>query len=143
MKTLNSNQLKAIYALLGEHGLRDEKESIIQAFTGGRSTHVSDMTSAEAAALIGHLKSLDNTEAGATRMRNKILSMAHEMNWCLTPGPSPQERGVKRRIDMGRVNNWCISRSYLKKKLDDYTYSELPKLVSQFEEVYKSHLKTV
>lgn len=134
MKTINPNQLKAIHALLGINGLRDEKQNIVSAFTGGRTTHVSEMSSAEAAALIGHLKSLNNTEAGATRMRNKILSMAHEMNWRI--------EGTK-RVSMQHVNNWCTSRSYLKKPLDNYTYNELPKLVSQFEEVYKSHLKAV
>ncbi len=130
-KILNQKQLRAIHALLGDHGLRDEKESIVRAFTSGRTTHSSEMSGSEAAALIGHLKSLNPINGRADKMRNKILSMAHEMNW--------EKDG---RIDMEHLNNWCLSKSYLKKKLDDYQYAELPKLVTQFEQVYKSHLKT-
>ena len=130
MKHLNTNQLRAIHALLGEHGLRDEKESIVEAFTGGRTTHSSKMSGKEAAALIGHLKSLNPVNNRADKMRNKILSMAHEMQW--------EKEG---KVDMEHLNNWCLSKSYLKKKLDDYEYNELPKLVTQFEQVYKSHLK--
>lgn len=129
-------QVKIIYTLLGLARLRDEKDGIILAFTGNRTKSVSQMTTEEAKALIAHLKSLDEAETGATKMRNKILSLAHEMNWT-------RQIGSKKLIDMDHVNGWCISRSYLKKKLDDYTYNELPKLVTQFEEVYKSYLKGV
>jgi hypothetical protein len=143
MKKLNPKKLKAIYALLGDNGLRDEKESIVNGFSGGRTTHASELTNAEAAALIGHLKSLDQTEGRATKMRNKILSMAHEMNWTTSPlTPLQMERG-KKKVDMQRVNNWCSKYGHAHKPLDDYSYNELPRLVSQFEEVYKSHLKAV
>jgi len=137
MKKINLKQLRAIHSLLGDNGLRDEKDSIVNAFTGGRTKHSREMTSAEAAALIGHLKSLDQTEARSTKMRNKILSMAHEMDWRVATGS-----GV-RIVDMDRINNWCAKYGHKHKPLDDYTYSELPRLVSQFEEVYKSHLKAV
>lgn len=130
----NQAQVKAIYSLLGAHGLRDEKESIVSAFSGGKTTSVRALSFNEAAALIGHLKSLDRADNGAVKMRNKILSMAHEMNW-RNPGTT--------EIDMDHVNNWCINRSYLKKKLDAYTHDELPALVTQFEQVYKSYLKEV
>jgi len=133
-KTLEPKLIKAIHSLLGDHHLREEKESIVHQFSAGRTTHVSDLRKSEALELIGHLKSLDEKERSATKMRNKVLSLAHEMNW--------RKQGTD-EIDMSHVNNWCIAKSYLKKKLDDYTYAELPKLVSQFEEVYKSYLKGV
>lgn len=126
------SQVRAIYALLGKHGLRDEKDSIVKSFTANRTNSVRAMNWHEAAALIGHLKSLDPKELSSDKMKSKILSYAHEMNWRI-PGTTV--------IDMDHVNNWMLGFSYLKKKLDDYTYTELPKLVSQFEEVYKSHLK--
>jgi predicted ATP-grasp superfamily ATP-dependent carboligase len=135
--------IKAIYTLLGQNHLRDEKENIVSAFTGGRTNSVRKMYYAEAAALIGHLKSMDVTEERSTKMRNKILSMAHEMNWTKPVGSKQLAVGKGASIDMEHVNNWMLSKSYLKKKLDDYTYTELPKLVTQFEEVYKSHLKKV
>ncbi len=149
MIKINKDQLSAIHTLLHKNNLKDQKADIVSAFTAGRSTSSKDLTKSEAAALIGHLKSLDKVDNSATKMRNKILSMAWEMHWVrsLTPSPSPEERGgqtfIKTVIDMQHVNNWCLKSSYLKKKLDDYKYEELPKLVSQFEEVYKSYLKGV
>lgn len=130
----NQAQVKAIYSLLGKNGLRDEKENIVRSFTTGRTTSVRAMSFNQAAALIGHLKSLDVEDKAGDKMRNKIISMAHEMGW-RKPGTD--------QIDMKHLNGWCIAHSYLKKKLDDYKYRELPKLVSQFEEVYKSYLKTL
>jgi hypothetical protein len=135
-------QVKIIYTLLGLANLRDQKDDIIMNFTGGRTDSVSKMDTAEAAALIAHLKSADKTESSSTKMRNKILSMAHEMNWThivkTTPGTP-----FKSKVDMEHVDNWCKAKGYLHKPLDDYTYNELPKLVSQFEEVYKSYLNKV
>jgi len=134
---INGKQVKAIYALLGDHGLRDEKESIVSAFTAGRTKSVRAMTFHEAKALISHLKSMDEKENSSTKMRNKILTLAHEMGWQKrTPS------GVT-MIDMNHVNNWMRSKSYLKKELDEYTYNELPKLVSQFEEVYRTYIKSL
>lgn len=127
-------QITVIHTLLGKQGLKDEKRSIVLSFTAGRTDSVKEMRNEEAAALIGHLKSMDPEEKSADKMRNKILSMAHEMGWRL-PGTT--------RVDMGHVNGWMRSKSYLKKDLDAYRYGELPKLVSQFEEVYKSFLSKV
>lgn len=127
-------QIKAIYALLGQYHLRDEKENIVSAFTGGRTHSVRAMKPNEATALIGHLKSMDGEEKSNDKMRNKILSMCHDMNWTI-PGTG--------KVDMAHLNNWCMASGYLKKKLDSYTHSELPALVTQFEHVYKHHLTKV
>lgn len=122
--SITPNQITAIYSLLAKAGLRDEKDNIVASFTNGRTDHVSEMLKEEAATLIGHLKSLNPDEKRAQKMRGKILGMAHEMGW-----------------KFGGLNNWCLQRSYLKKKLDAYDYNELPRLVTQFEQVYKSYLK--
>lgn len=139
------NQVKIIYTLLGENNLRDEKESIVQAFSGGKTTSVRALRNAEAFALISHLKSMDLVDTRATKMRNKILSMAHEMGWNLNPTLSKTAGSVqvKAKIDMEHVNNWCLSHSYLHKALDKYEYQELPKLVTQFENMYRGHVKSI
>lgn len=136
---LTPNQLRAIHALLKDAGLTDDKESIVDSFSGGRTKHVSELKKGEAAALIGHLKSLDTTTHRADKMRNKILSMAHEMGWEKSVDKN-QLTKIKRPIDMDRVNNWCIKYGYLHKKLDAYNYKELPRLVTQMEGVYKDYL---
>lgn len=128
------SQIAAIHTLLSKQGLKDEKRDIVRSFTAGRTESVKEMRNEEAAALIGHLKSMDPEEKSADKMRNKILSMAHEMGW---------RKSGNERIDMDHVNGWMRSKSYLKKDLDAYRYGELPKLVSQFEEVYKSFIKKV
>jgi hypothetical protein len=131
----NAVQVKAIYTLLGKLHLRDEKESIVLAFSGGKTDSVRELSFGEAAALIAHLKSMDDPEENSnTRMRNKIIGMAREMNWLI--------KGTG-KVDMDHLNNWCVQLGYLHKKLDDYTHSELPGLVTQFEQVYKSYLKGV
>jgi hypothetical protein len=128
-------QIKAIYALLSKLGLRDDKESIVRAFSGGKHSSLSKLKDGEAAALIGHLKSMVNPhDASDTKMKNKIIGMAHEMNWTI--------EGTG-KVDMDHLNNWCVKSGYLHKPLDAYRHNELPKLVSQFEEVYKSYLKQV
>lgn len=138
MKRSTISQIAAIHTLLSKQGLKDDKANIVQSFTAGRTTSTKEMSMDEAAALIGHLKSMDPQDKGSDRMRNKILSMAHEMGWTLPVAGDPLP--VKPKVDMDHVNAWCKSHGYLKKKLDDYTYTELPKLVSQFEEVYRSFI---
>lgn len=61
----------------------------------------------------------------------------------LTPPQGGERMPAKPKVDMDHVNAWCIKHGYLKKKLDNYTYSELPKLVSQFEEVYRGYLRSI
>lgn len=145
----SQEQVKAIYTLLGKFNLRDEKESIVRSFTANRTASTRAMKDNEAAALIGHLKSMDVVDTRSEKMRKKILSMAHEMGWekevesAKLKGESAKLKVGKRVIDMEHVNNWCVSHGYLHKKLDDYTYAELPRLVSQFEAVYKDYLKKI
>jgi hypothetical protein len=134
---INAAQIKKIYTLLGINKLRDQKESIVSGFTGGKTTSVSAMTFQQATALISHLVSLDPEESSSTKMRNNIISKAYDMHWTKLNGQG------ERVIDMDHLNNWCISHGYLKKKLDEYTHKELPTLVSQFKAVYKSYLNSI
>lgn len=127
-----ARQKSAIFTLLGRHGLMDEKENIIATFTDGRTTSTKEMTDREAREMIQYLMK-HNPRAGAEdKMRKKVLSMAHEMGWRVV--------GTE-KISMARVNQWCITYGYLHKPLDQYSYDELPKLISQFESVYAKFLK--
>ena len=154
MKTITENQLRAIHTLMGKFNVTDkkDKESIISTFSAKRTTSSKELTFNEAGAIIEHFQSMDLSQRRSERMRNKILMFAHEMGWETSPSvPLRVEREgsprtdikPKKKVDIERINNWCIKFGYLHKKLDEYTYEELPKLVSQFEEVYKGHLKGV
>lgn len=89
------------------------------------------MTDQEARELIAYLENSRTTPSPEERMRRKIISRAHEMGWKTPEG----------KADIERIDNWCLNYGYLKKKLNQYTYNELPKLVTIFEEkVYKQFL---
>jgi len=125
MALLSKQQLITANTLISKLGISPEqKREIIFGFTSGRSGSSKDLTHDEAVLLIGHLKSLDPDEKKAEIMRRKVISMAHEIGWH-QPGTN--------KIDMPRLDGWCKKFGYLKKGLNAYTLSELPKLVTQFE----------
>lgn len=142
----NKQQNKALHALITDLGIDQEtKEELVYQFTKGRESSSSKMLVFECQALINHLNVLKN-EAHATnrrvtnqtvssadkaksqKMRRKILSTCHEMNW--------RKNGA---LDWPRINAFLLKSGYLQKPLNDYTAQELPKLVTQFDQVLKSY----
>ena len=133
MTTINPGQLKALNTLVSKLGInKEEKAIMVSGFSGGRCASSKELFSDEANDMIKHLKELDPEEAKADKMRKKIISMAHEMNW-----------RVNGKVNMQAIDTWCRNYSYLKKSIDRYTYTELPKLVSQFQSVYYHFLKSL
>lgn len=131
--TITVPQNKQLHGLLYQTGMTTQKRNLVFGFTNGRTEHSSEMLTTEADELIKYLKSQDNTVEAANKMRRKIIAMCHRLHWTTEPG----------KVDMKRLDNWCRDKSYLKKGLNDYTYNELPKLVSQFTELYKYYLTQV
>jgi hypothetical protein len=136
-------QLTLIHTLLSKNKLSEEKEILVSVHTGHRTKSSKEMTRFEASDLIKYLKSLEPKNDAGDKMRKKIISMAHEMGWELEGTKRIVGTQKQAKIDMAHVNDWCLKFGYLHKKLDDYTYEELPKLVSQFEGAYKAHLNKV
>ena len=132
-KPISKAQIGIIMAMINKLHMKAQKESIISGASSERTTSTRQLTSNEAIDLIKYLKSQDPDEQKAEKMRRKIISMAHEMGWKLPGGT----------ISMTRVDFWCIKYGYLHKKINQYTYTELPKLVTQFETVYQSFLNTL
>lgn len=123
---------------------RANKHLIVNELTGGRTESLKDITPDETQALIKHLERNNPPKPNpADKMRKKILSIAYQMDWTIKVNDAKGYKGMSYRADLGRINRWCIERSYLKKPLNSYTYKELPKLISQFEIVYKDYLKSV
>lgn len=110
---------------------------MVNGFSVGRSTSTKDLYDHEAAAMLAHLQQNDPNRQGIEKMKGKIFYYCHEMGW------TKLNVTGKRVVDMKRLEEWCLNRSYLHKKIDWYSYKELPKLVSQFEEVYKSYIKSL
>lgn len=126
-------QVRLCRGLLSKAGLSKYKEDIVYDYSNGRTEHLTEMDYNETMALVKYLQSVSGDDNPADRMRRKILSMAHEMHW--------EHKGG--RIDMGRVNNWCVLFSGKKKPLNAFKLSELPALVTQFEIVYRDFLKGI
>lgn len=132
---MNHAQNRTLNALLTATGNVPNKSDLVLSFTQGRSESRKDLSFEEARQFINWLQKQPKPEDAANKMRRKIISMAHEMQWY---GPRTPEGGNK--VDMQRLNGWCEKYSLMKKKLNDYTYNELPALVTQFTEVYKDYL---
>ncbi len=116
---------------------------MVAGFSNGREVSSKYLHFDEAKAMISHLMQLQDGISSTTRdpgekMRRKILSYCHEMNWIKT-----SKKTGKKVADVKRFDEWAVKLSYAKKKLNAYSYVELPKLVSQFEAVYKSFLNKI
>lgn len=127
----DKKKIQIIHALLANMDMMAQKAAMVNGISCGRAESTKDLTDEEADALITHLKNLEPRH----KMRRKIIRLAHEMHWHL-PGT--------KKIDMERVNGWCQQFGYGHKPLNDYSNSELPKLVTQFEQgPYKHYLSNL
>jgi hypothetical protein len=125
---------------------RMDKEEVALASSGGRTASLRSLTDQEWSEIMEQLTAMQkgnkwNPPAGDVQ-RKKMISIARQMNWHLTPGPSPQGEGRSEiQIIMERLDGWCLKQKF-KKELMKHTVQELNVLVSIFEEkVYKSYLE--
>lgn len=130
--TATKGQVACIRTMLAKLHLAADKEAIIAGASQQRTTSTRELSTAEATLLIRWLKSQDPEEVSAEKMRKKIISQARGMGWV-----------ANGKADMQRLDAWMMKSSYLHKKINQYRYPELPKLVTQFERVYLSFLKGI
>lgn len=116
-------------------GLGQDKDNIVAGFSNGRTTHLRELSKEEATECIKWLS--EKMHKSGDKMRGKIFYYCHQMGW------TKVNASGKVVADGDRFDFWALKFSYLRKKLNQYNYAELPKLVSQFEEVYKSFLKSI
>lgn len=134
---MNYTKNKSVHWLLTQTGMMAQKESLVSSFTQGRTTHSSQMNDAEADELITWLRSQAKPSVNpANKMRRKILSMAHEMGWHTL-------QNGRYVADMHRINEWSLKYGYLHKPFNHYRHKELPRLVTQFENAYKTFINKV
>jgi len=129
----NQVQNKQLHLLVKELNITpDNKEELVYSFSNGRETSSANLTHAECQGLINHLRAMKSgqrQEDKADKMRKKVLSICHEMNWKLPNG----------KLDWNRINAFLYKYGYLKKTLNDYTEKELPMLITQFENLLKQY----
>ena len=138
---VNNGQIAKIHVLLAQIGMAKDKEykrNLVQQYSLGRAESTTKLTWKEACDMIADLERSSGSqktpdELRADRKRKLILHYAHQMGWELEG----------KKIDMQRVNDWCVKYGYLHKELNDYTLAELSKLVWQVETAYKYYLKGI
>jgi hypothetical protein len=136
MSTISKPQLRNLFRLLREAGLTGRRHALIYEVTGERTESSKELTIEEYNKLKNDLNVIIQKEDKADKMRKKIISMAREMRWeIISEG--------KTKADIKRINDWCLKFGYLHKSLNQYTEAELPKLVTQFENVYISFIKSI
>ena len=132
LRTLEQN--KRYRALLDKLGIvdKEQKQDLVLSVSEGRVKSSADLTFEEMNMLCTHLQGLVyEMDDRADKMRKKILSICHEMNWKLASG----------KVDMQHLSDWLLKYGYLHKELNEYTEKELPKLVTQMEGVLEDYLK--
>ncbi len=121
-------------------GFDIERSEMIEEFTSGKKSSLKDLTETEYREFCTSIQKLINNpqpskadwqNTPANIMRRKIIGLCVKMGWV---------NGSK--ADLQRIQSWVLKYGYLKKELNTYTESELPKLVSQAEMMYADFLKT-
>lgn len=143
LRKATAKQVAAINAELHRQGLLNRKSEMVDAFTNGRTDHSPEMTIDEARALLSNLYQTKGDMNVSTRLMSKLFAMAHEMGWI--PEITVVE-GLKliKKKNYQRVHDWVEKYGYLKKPLREYTYKELPKLVSIFENnIYNTYISNL
>lgn len=137
-RTLSTEQLRCINTIISKRNIaKEDKEVMVQGFTGNRATSSKELTFDEAAALIKHLRDNDPHKASIEKMKGKMMYYAREMGWNKINAKGKQVCDVK------AIDNWCLKFGKVKRKLDSYTFDELPTILTQFQFVYKDYLKRI
>ncbi len=139
---INKQQIIQFNTLVHKQNLTHQKSQMVGGATGGRTESSKDLYYNEAADLIKQLQAMQPVQQWKPKegeqQRRKIIAIAYNMRWEI-----PNPKGGKPKADMQRINEWCTVYGFGKKKLNEYTAAELPKLVSIFEIVYKQFLNGI
>lgn len=142
MKPVTAEQIKHIHAILPERYKKDKelKQSLVYQFTEDpEKISTKDLNYYQAEELIYFLKTgkvKDQSYYANFNVKNKqhmyILSLCHQIGWEVY-----SDVYRKLVVDLSALGGWLYKYGYLHKALMEYTESELPKLVTQFENMAK------
>ena len=130
----------AIEKKLKQTGLEMSRAELVENFTDGKKSGLKDLSHREYNEFIQHLNRLLNNQPKSdwknspeNKMRRKIISLFKKMNYTTSDD----------RADMEAIQSWCLKYGYLHKNLNKYNSSELPKLITQVEKVYKTFVESL
>lgn len=158
---ITKHEIREIYAIMGNLGIREMKEDVVLGASDGRTSSMRELTRGEAVALAASLRShqaasalrASQSQAAAQaprraeslqqgeNKRRRILSICYQLPSHLgfTRYDAQKQRHV---IDTGRLNDFlCGPKSICKKPLNRHTPAELSKVIVQFESMLKGYLK--
>ncbi|PZP44840.1 MAG: hypothetical protein DI598_14040 [Pseudopedobacter saltans] len=121
-------QIQKINILLRELGIYEDKEVLVAGYTGSRTTHISEMYTNEARALIQKLVTLSPKE----KLKNNVIHLGYRC------GLLYGETDVDKKINVAKLNIFLRQRGSVKKDLDKMNMEELTKTKRQFEAMLKS-----
>jgi hypothetical protein len=133
-KQIENWQIKKIQTVLKAKNLVDSKLDLFDSVCNGRVINsTKELYFEEANRLIKTLDSVGtNNYNAANQMRRKIISCCRECGWT-----------ANGKADMARINAWVLKYGYLGKPLMEYNSNELPKLVTQAENMKDSFIKSL
>jgi hypothetical protein len=148
MNEVPTSRIRYMYFLLDQLGIRSMKNDLVLDASEKRTESVRELTKLEMDALIKHLEQkLHDAQKSAgphkqsyakmDKMRKRIFSICYTIGWTTI---DPDKNTVI--VDQERLNAWLLKYGYLHKDLMDYTYLELPTLVTQFERLLRSTLES-
>jgi hypothetical protein len=142
-------QIKAIHTLLPDY-IKEDKElkgDLIQQYTEDpKKRSTKDLSNGQADELIAFLK-MSNPPAQidqkANRLRRKFLSICHQLGWYKKDKADRVVLNAEQKpvLDYARIDNWCEKHGKYHKTLQEHSYNELQKLISQFNEVMYQTVK--
>ncbi len=125
---------------------KEQKSDLILSFSNGRTSSSADLSREEMQLLINRLNAMQYRHISnsnvrvnfyaddpADKMRKKCLSIVHELGWEMSDG----------QINWQTFNAWLFKYGYLHKSFNNYTYEELPRLVTQLENLLKSNYERI
>lgn len=128
----------AIESKLKKQGFNFDRSELIGTFTADKKKGLSELTDHEYREFINWLNkrfpasklNVPPEEEKMQLQRRKIIALFRKMGY-----------QKDNKADMVRIYGWVLKYGYLNKSLKLYNSEELPMLVTQAENVYKSFLK--
>jgi len=141
---MTAGQNRRLHQLLNILELTNYKKELVHSFSGGRTESSKGLNANEARELIAHLersekelaelsKKEDQLAKPGEKMRKKIFSLCWQMKFCKEENTKEQNNAIVK----GLVEKLGVLKP---KPLNQYSEQELPRLVTQFEQMRFNNL---
>lgn len=145
MKNPTNRRYDKVYAIIAELntlGCKTSKEKLLKEFAGGMKEGLRDLTEFEFHRFESFLQEKLSNERlqnhnVCNRQRRKIIGIFAKLGKTVVVR---DRNGTRIKPDMPWIYSWVKKYGYLHKPLNDYNRHELPKLVSQVENIQKKEI---